>query len=71
MAVDRPIYVLHLRPEPQADDPDGTRRLRAALKRLLRSYGLRCVRFDSNAEPKAQDAPAGQGGPGNGMSAGD
>lgn len=37
---DRPTYVLHL--QPQGDDAD-LRRLRAALKCLLRSFGLRCV----------------------------
>lgn len=36
-------FMLTVEPLPQGDDPDGTRRLRSALKRLLRSYGLRCV----------------------------
>jgi hypothetical protein len=37
----RPVFVLRLRPEPRVTDP--VRALRSALKRLLRSYGLRCV----------------------------
>jgi len=39
-------YALTLRAEPRAGDPDGTRRLRALLKRLLRGYGFRCTRID-------------------------
>jgi len=38
-------FVLTLRPVPDATDPDGIRRLRRALKCLLRSFGLRCVRL--------------------------
>ena len=38
-----PEYTLRLRVPADATDQDGTRRLRAALKRLLRSYGLRCI----------------------------
>jgi hypothetical protein len=38
-----PTYTLQLQPTPRPDDPEGTRRLRAALKCLLRSFGLRCV----------------------------
>jgi len=36
-------YKLILQPTPDRSDPDGVRRLRRALKRLLRGYGLRCV----------------------------
>jgi hypothetical protein len=36
------LFVLHLRPE--GPGPDPVRRLRAALKRLLRNHGLRCTR---------------------------
>jgi hypothetical protein len=43
---DRPHYVLTLQPLPEAEDPRGIRRIRAALKALLRSYRLRCVGFD-------------------------
>jgi hypothetical protein len=43
---DRPTYVLRLRPEP---DVDGIRALRAALKVLLRRFGLKAI------EVKQQD----------------
>ncbi len=39
----KPRYQLLIEVQHQADDPDGVRRLRMALKRLLRSFGLRCV----------------------------
>ena len=39
-AKDRPVFVLRLRPEPYIDP---IRALRHALKRLLRSYGMRCL----------------------------
>lgn len=42
-------YVLVLRPLPSGWRVSGEMRLRAALKTLLRGYGLRCVRV----EPKA------------------
>jgi hypothetical protein len=38
---DRPRYTIVLEPEKHVADP--VRALRAALKRLLRSYGLRAV----------------------------
>lgn len=38
-----PIYVLVVKPFPQEDDPQGIRRLRMALKRLLRNHGLRVL----------------------------
>ena len=38
-----PTCTLTIRPEPRADDPRGLRRLRAALKMLLRRFGLRCL----------------------------
>ena len=37
----RPTYLIRLRPEPGVDDP--IRALRHALKRFLRTYGLKCV----------------------------
>lgn len=37
-------FVLTLRPQPDASDPQGVRWLRWALKTLLRRFGLRCVR---------------------------
>ncbi|WP_428306751.1 hypothetical protein [Lacipirellula sp.] len=39
-------YHLTLEAKPQADDPDGVRRVRMALKKLLRSFGLKCVRVE-------------------------
>jgi hypothetical protein len=38
-----PTYTLVLKPLNQADDPRGIRRLRAALKNLLRGYRLRVL----------------------------
>jgi len=52
---DKCTYILRLRPLPQADDPDGIRRLRAALKALLRSFGLRCVAIDRVPEKDGQN----------------
>jgi hypothetical protein len=40
--IDRTAFIIVLRPEPGVD---GTRALRAALKSLLRSFGLRAVRI--------------------------
>ncbi|BBO35700.1 hypothetical protein PLANPX_5312 [Lacipirellula parvula] len=39
----KPRFQLLIEAEPQADDPDGNRRLRFALKAMLRRLGLRCV----------------------------
>ena len=36
-------FTLTLRPEGCRDDAEGYRRLKACLKSMLRSYGLRCV----------------------------
>jgi hypothetical protein len=47
-------YQITLEAKPQPDDPDGVRRLRMGLKRLLRSFGLRCVRV----EPAVHRGPA-------------
>ena len=41
--MERPTYILKLRPLPDATDPAGIRRLRRLLKAALRVYGLRCV----------------------------
>jgi hypothetical protein len=46
----RPTFTLTLRPLPRRDDPGGIRRLRAALKSLLRSYGLRVVSVKPDIE---------------------
>ena len=43
--VDRPIYVIHLRPD--HDDASKIRRgLNWLLKRAGRNYGLKCVKLD-------------------------
>jgi hypothetical protein len=52
-------FVLTLQPSKDETDPEGYRRLRMALKKLLRCWGLRCVRIDYPdfvAESKSQDA---------------
>jgi hypothetical protein len=41
MSEPRPVFVITLQPEKHVTDP--IRALRAALKRLRRSYGLRCI----------------------------
>ena len=46
-----PVYRLDLRPEPGVD---GIQALRAALKSLLRSYGLRAVAVSELDEGEAQ-----------------
>ncbi len=43
-------FFLTLRPLPDKSDPSGLRRLRRALKALLRSYGLRCTAISERAE---------------------
>jgi hypothetical protein len=45
----RPIFVIELQPEKHVVDP--TRALRGALKRLLRSYGLRAVSVEEKTDP--------------------
>jgi hypothetical protein len=39
-------YQVTLEVKPQPDDPDGVRRVRMALKRLLRTFGLRCTKVE-------------------------
>lgn len=41
-------YTLRLQPLPRSDDPQGIRRIRRALKWLLRSCGLRCTAISPN-----------------------
>lgn len=55
---DAPTYRIVLRPLPDRTDPQGWRRLRAALKSMLRSYRLRCVTFErvTPADIAAADA---------------
>jgi hypothetical protein len=53
----KPTYILKLTPLPRADDPEGVRRLRRALKWLLRSCGLRCT----SIEPALTENETGKG----------
>lgn len=52
-------YQLTLEAKPQVDDPDGARRIRMALKRLLRSFGLRCIRVEPVTKPVVTGVVAG------------
>ena len=45
-------WLLHIRPEPDRNDEESYRRLRACLKTMLRSFGLRCV---SITKPQTDD----------------
>lgn len=63
---ERALYTLTLRPEPAGVDKHGRDpeyRLRAALKLLLRSFGLRCVAITPSAagEPVCGVAVAPEG----------
>jgi hypothetical protein len=51
----RPEFKITLRPEPDKSDPAGIRRLRRALKCLLRSFGLRCVDIQESGNESSQD----------------
>lgn len=44
----RPVYLIMLRPEADVDEP--MRALRAALKSLLRRFGLRCLSIREGRE---------------------
>jgi hypothetical protein len=54
--VTRPVWVLTVRPLPtRYGDAPPEVRLRRALKCLLRTFGLRCVRVeDVSADPEAE-----------------
>jgi hypothetical protein len=52
-AKERPVFVVHLRPEPNIDP---IRALRWALKRLLRDYGMRAISIDARIEEDRLDA---------------
>jgi hypothetical protein len=53
MTAPRPIFRLRLRPEPHIEP---IRALRAALKRLLRDFGLRCVSVEQESPQKPASA---------------
>ena len=55
------VYELTIRPLPEDGDPDGIRRLRWALKTLLRAYRLRTIRIREVA-PDEGDAKRKGGG---------
>lgn len=52
--MNRPEYKLTLRPLPDKSDPAGIRRLRRALKCLLRSFGLQCVDIREEQDTKQE-----------------
>jgi hypothetical protein len=52
----KPRFQLLIEAQPQADDESGVRRLRAALKSMLRRHGLKCV----SATPVADAQSAGE-----------
>jgi hypothetical protein len=53
-------YQLTLEPTPDPSDPTGLRRLRRALKCLLRSFGLRCTNITERAEELELDNEPGK-----------
>jgi hypothetical protein len=52
---DRPIYLLKLRLT--SPDGDDARRLRWALKMMLRRLGLRCLSVEIEQSPTEGDSP--------------
>jgi len=53
-------FKLTLEAQPDPSDPHGYRRLRKALKVLLRSFGLRCVDITERAEELELDNEPGK-----------
>ena len=49
---DPPTYLLTIRPLPDPTDMEGVRRLRLALKVLLRRFGLKCVGVKPRQRPQ-------------------
>jgi len=52
----KPTFIIELEAQPDRTDPHGHRRLRIALKRLLRGVGLRCKRAEQVGGVAATDA---------------
>lgn len=52
-ATDGTVFLVELRALKDETDPAGRRRLRTALKVLLRRFGLRCVRCEESGNPAA------------------
>lgn len=52
----KPRFQILIEAQPQADDPDGNRRLRMALKSMLRRHGLRCVTVMPATDPAVDAA---------------
>jgi hypothetical protein len=57
-----PRFELVLEAAHDPTDGDGSRRLRGALKRLLRSFGLRCIRVEPVTKPVNTAIPPGAAG---------
>ena len=53
---DKPTFVLTLTPKGPCQRDEGYRRLKAALKGLLRSYGLRCTSVVTNGSKITADS---------------
>lgn len=53
-------FNLRLQPLPDPSDPSGYRRLRKALKALLRTFRLRCVDATERAEPLEAEGEPGK-----------
>ena len=54
-------YTIYLKAENAKDEAEAARRLRAALKCLLRSFGLRCTRIEPTSEAGDDGASNGTG----------
>jgi hypothetical protein len=48
-------FILTLVPKHQDDDPEGFRRLRFILKRLLRGFSFRCTKIDFGERQPSQE----------------
>ena len=53
-------FKLTVQAQPDPSDPSGYRRLRKALKVLLRSFGLRCTDVSERAESLETDTEPGK-----------
>jgi hypothetical protein len=52
--VDRPVYELHLRPEPGVD---ATSALRGLLKIALRRFGMKCINCEEASRRSGNKSP--------------
>jgi hypothetical protein len=63
MPVERPIYIMRIRPEKNVADPINA--LRRGLKNLLRQFGLRCISIEEEKSVlslSGESVPAHSGG---------